>query len=84
MKEALQHIKKGKAAGPDNITLEELEAMGDCGNEILTFLLNEIYNSGYIPENLLQSIFIALPKKPRSIDCEDYRTVSLISHITGP
>ena len=31
---------------------------------------------------MCQSIFIAIPKKPRATECGDHRTISLISHIT--
>ena len=35
-----------------------------------------------IPQDLSKSIFIALPKKPGTIECEFHRTISLMSHIT--
>ena len=44
-------------------------------------MANEIYNSGHIPTNLSQSVFIALPKKPGAIECELHRTISLMSHV---
>ena len=78
----LYNTKKGRAPGPDNITVEEIEALGEYGIQVLTKLLNDIYNTGYIPADMLQSIFIALPKKPGSIECEDHRTISLMSHVT--
>lgn len=33
-----------------------------------------IYNSAYIPDNLLTSIFIVFPKRPGAVECEDHRT----------
>ena len=44
----------------------------------ITKIANE-YNSGEIRRELLQSIFIALPKKPGAMECELYRTISLMS-----
>ncbi|RUS74522.1 hypothetical protein EGW08_017710 [Elysia chlorotica] len=35
----------------------------------------------YIPEDLKTSVFILLPKKPRAIDCSEYRTISLMCHV---
>ena len=35
-----------------------------------------------IPQDLSKSIFIALPKKPGTLECELHRTISLMSHIT--
>ena len=49
---------------------------------MITKLLNDIYDSGCIPNDLLKSIFIALPKKSRAVECEDHRTISLMSHMT--
>ena len=48
----------------------------------LTKLLNSIYDSGKIPKDLAKSVFITLPKIPGTIDCELYRTISLMSHLT--
>ena len=47
-----------------------------------TKLLNAIYDSGAIPEDLAKSVFIALPKIPGATECELHRTISLMSHIT--
>lgn len=33
-------MRKGKATGPDNITLEEFEALGDFGIEVIKQRLN--------------------------------------------
>ncbi|CAG5114715.1 unnamed protein product, partial [Candidula unifasciata] len=55
VEDAILHMKKGKAPGPDNISLEEIEALGDFGIKIITKLLNDIYNSGYIPNDRLKS-----------------------------
>ena len=81
VREALRHMKYGKAPGPDNITLEELVALCDFGVEIITKLLNDVYNSGHIPDDL-SSIFIALPKKPGTTECEEHHTISLTSQLT--
>ena len=79
---AIKQIKLGKATGPDNITKEEIEALGDFGIEVLTKLLNDVNDTGYIPKDLLKSVYIPLPKKPGTIDCENHRTISLMSHIS--
>ena len=41
-----------------------------------------MYDDGIFPEDLSKSIFIALPKKPGAVDCEQHRTISLMSHVT--
>ncbi len=47
---------------------------------MLLDLLNHIYISGEIPGRWNQSTFITIPKKPSAIVCDDYRTISHISH----
>ena len=59
VKEAIQHLKNNKSSGPVKITKEELDALGDYDIEVIIKILNDIYNSGYIPSDLLQSIFMA-------------------------
>ena len=41
-----------------------------------------MYDSENIPDEMIESIFIALPKKPETIDCKGHRTISLMSHVT--
>ena len=48
----------------------------------MTDIINEIYDTGEIPEDLCRSIFIAPPKKPEAVECELHRTISLMSHST--
>jgi len=55
-------MKRNKAAGPDEIVTEMLTSLEDFGMEKLTELINKLYNSGEIPNDLSKSIFTALPK----------------------
>ena len=79
---ATKKMKNGKATGPDGISVELIEALGDFGLVELTELLNKIYDTGHIPSDMLKSVFIALPKKAGATDCELHRTISLMSHVT--
>ena len=45
-------------------------------------LLNDIYDKGTIPGDMLRSIFVTLPKKTAATECENHRTISLMSHLT--
>lgn len=80
--DAMRKMRRGKATGPDGISVELLEALDSFGLAIMTDLLNDIYNSGKLPEDLYKSVFIALPKKSGAIECELHRTISLMSHVT--
>ena len=79
---AIKQTNKGKTPGPDNIVIEEIEAIGDFGVDILTKLMNDIYDTGYLPQDLKKSIFIPLPKKDGAVECEDHRTICIMSHVT--
>ena len=63
-----------------------LQALGNFGVEKLTEIANDLYDSDDIPEELTKSIFdipnseFPIPKKPGSLKCEQYRTISLMSH----
>jgi Reverse transcriptase (RNA-dependent DNA polymerase) len=81
VKAAIKQMKNKKAAGPDNIEAEFLKLLDNEGIVWITDVFNKIYNSGYIPDKWLQSEFIALPKKPGAKRCEEYRTISLMSHM---
>ena len=79
---AIKKMKFGKATGPDNIPIEIIVTLEDLGINVVTKLLNSIYDSGEIPDDMLKSVFIALPKSPGAIECELHRTISLMSHFT--
>ncbi|GFO39048.1 histone-lysine N-methyltransferase SETMAR [Plakobranchus ocellatus] len=57
-------MKNGKATGPENIPVEIIKALDNKGIDLTTKLLNAIYNSGTIPEDLCKSVFILLPETP--------------------
>ena len=50
---ALSRTKHGKAAGPDNVYAEKLSTLEDIGIEQLTKVMNEVYHTGCIPNDLL-------------------------------
>ena len=75
-------MKNNKAPGNDNITKAMIEACGDIGISTLVTIMNKIYESGYIPQQMKESIFITIPKKGDLLDYSNYRLISLMSHIT--
>ena len=82
VEKAIPSMKKGKATGSDGISTEMLRALDDQNIDVIINLCNIIYNSGVMPTDLKQSIFITLPKKSKAQSCTEYRTISLMSHIT--
>ena len=79
---AITSMKNGKASGPDEIPVEALKAMDESNTAYLTKLCNLIYKNGHIPDDLLLSVFIPIPKKAGAQLCTQFRTISLMSHIT--
>jgi hypothetical protein len=82
VRSAIKMMRRNKAAGPDGIVVEMIEALEEYGIDRLTDIINKIYDDGEFPEDLSKSIFIALPKKPGAVECEQHRTISLMSHVT--
>ena len=82
MKHAIKKLKNNKATGTDLIAAEILKALYDGPLGKLTQLCNEIYNTGYWPKELKESIFIPIPKKPKATRCQEYRTISIMSQVT--
>src|SRR6184192_1270206 len=78
----IKDLPKGKACGSDNISAELLQCMGEKGVKIMTRLINKIYQSGFMPEDFRESIFVPIPKVSKAQECRlsDFRTIALISH----
>ena len=78
----IKNMKTGKATGPDMISTKMIQALEGIALDAITKMLNTIYDTGEIPKEMLQSIFIVLPKKQGATECEQHRTISLMSHMT--
>ena len=73
-------MKKGKSAGVDNVPAELAQAGGETMIDVLTEICNRIWRTGEWPTPWTQSLIIALPKKGNLQLCQNYKTISLISH----
>ena len=80
MEAAVKALKMGKSAGVDNIPAELVQAGGEAMIDILTTICNKIWKTGEWPTTWTQSLVIKLPKKGNLQLCQNYRTISLISH----
>ncbi|KAI0238708.1 GATA zinc finger domain-containing protein 1 [Lamellibrachia satsuma] len=77
---AVKSLKKGKSAGIDNIPAELVQTGGEALITTLTTICNKIWQTGEWPTPWTQSLIITLPKKGNLQMCQNYRTISLISH----
>ena len=71
---------KGKSAGVNNIPEELVQAGGEDVITTLTTIRNKIWQTGEWPKLWTQSLVITLPKKGNLQQCQNYQTLSLISH----
>ena len=74
-----KNMKKGKATGPDDTPPEMLTALGEFGIKEITKLVNIIHDAGEIPTDLKKSVYIAIPQKIGTVECDQHRTVCLIA-----
>ena len=77
---AVRSLKKGKSAGVDNVPAELIQEGGDDMISALLTICNKIWQTGEWPTPWTQSLIITLPKKGNLQQCQNYRTISLISH----
>ncbi|KAI5715577.1 hypothetical protein M8J77_018806 [Diaphorina citri] len=78
--EALKRLKPKKACGIDEVPAELIQALDEGMMELLYLVTKEIYETGEIPQDFQVCKMVMLPKKIKSKKCEDFRTLSLLSH----
>ena len=76
----MKSLKKRKSAGVDNIPAELVQAGGEAMIDALHIICSKMWQTGEWPTQWTQSLIITLPKKGNLQMCQNYRTVSLISH----
>ena len=78
--EAVRSLKTEKSPGVDNIPSELLKNGGEAATSVLTAIYQKIWATKEWPKEWTQSLAIPLPKKGNLKQCQNYRTISLISH----
>ena len=79
---AMSKMKMGKAVGNDQIAYEMIEALGEFRVIKITGIANHIHDLEENLRQMLESVFIPLPKKPGTTEYKEHRTISLMSHVT--
>src|SRR5436190_16121652 len=77
---ALKELKKNKAPGIDDVPAELLQNASHKVKDHLFELICRIYEEGTMPDDFQKSVIVTLPKKKNADACENYRTISLLSH----
>ena len=76
---AVQSLKRGKSAGVDNIPVELVQAVGADVITALTTICHKIWQTGEWPTPWTESLISTLPKKGNLKQCQNCRTISIIS-----
>ena len=77
---AIRSLPVDKAPGADNIPAELLKYGGKELVALITSLCQKIWETKTWPDEWTRSLVIPLPKKGNPRKCQNYRTISLISH----
>ena len=81
VKTAMKKMKRGKAVGTDNITIEAWRVIGGKGIEILTDVFRQVMTKEKMPDEWRNSTLIPIFKNKGDIqDCGNYRGIKLTSH----
>ena len=82
MEQAIRSIQKVKAAGVDNIPGELFTHCREEMLTVMTTLCQHIWKTHEWPDIWSKSLIITIPKKGDLKKCENYRTISLICHVS--
>ena len=77
---AIKTLKCGKAAGVDKVLAELIPHGGQPVVQVLHAICTKIWETGKWPSTWTKSIIITIPNKGNLQLCNNYRTISLISH----
>lgn len=80
VEKAINGIKVGRSAGPDDIPIELIQAGGSSVVNRMHQICCDVWETGVWPDDWGQSVFIPLLKKGDATECSNYRTISLVSH----
>ena len=76
---AINHLKNGKATGPDGIPAEALKADVETSVEMLHPLFIKIWEEDQVPTEWKEGYLIKLPKKGDLSSWSNYRGITLLS-----
>jgi len=77
---AIRQTASRKATGPDGIPAELFKVGGETALDKMYRICVAIWETGEWPEEWTFSTFIPFPKKGDLKQCENYRTIAVVSH----
>ena len=82
IKESIQALKSGKAAGIDEISGEFIKSAQDVILPFLFRLFNKMYETSFYPVEWCKAVIVPILKKGNDSDPDNYRGISLLSVIS--
>ena len=79
VKKVILKLKNGKAGGIDKIIPELIKAFDDSVIDVITLILNKIFDSGDFPQEWALGIIVILFKDRTKSDLNNYRGITLLS-----
>ena len=76
---AIMTLKSGKAAGPDGIPAEALKMDPETTANLMTPLLQKVWEEGKVPADWKKGYLFKLPKKGDLSQCKNWRGIMLLS-----
>ena len=76
----LRNITTKKASGGDGIPVELFQILKHDAVKALHSICQQIWKTQQWPQDWKRSVFIPIPKKGKTNECSNYRTIALISH----
>ena len=76
---AIRELPNKKAPGPDGIAAELLKQGGKAAIEMTVSLVQHIWTTLHVPEQLSKALICLIPKKQGSRDPQDHRPISLMN-----
>ena len=76
VKKQILNLNPNKACGPDNLSPRTLKLLADELSPVLTFLFQQSYDSGRLPDDWSKALVIPVYKKGGKQDPKNYRPIS--------
>ena len=82
VKWAIGGITPNKASGGNGIPVKLFQILKDHAVKPLHSVYQQIWKTPQLPQDLIRSVFILIPKKGNAKECSNYCTIALISHVS--
>ena len=80
--QAINKLKKRKSPGTDGIPGELIQAGGEVLIDHIHAICQKAWEQERMPEEWTKSVIITIPKKGDLRECSNYRTISLMNHMS--